>query len=107
MGFLGPPGGKPCYYYCTNLDFSSLNQGTNACQVYLNDGEGPYNFASLYSTYELEVSSTFDDSPETGVDLSQATGIELGLWIKTYGERLQGGGGANQCSQIQSLGNPC
>lgn len=67
--------GAPCYKYCTQLDFKSLEAGD--MQQHKNSF-GPYNFASLFTTYFLEVRSSSPMGGDRGIDLTGVEQIELG-----------------------------
>ena len=88
--FLCPAGaGKkvPCYYYCTNLDFSSLESGN--ADAYKDSGAGPYNFASLYGKFMLQVTDDHGMPAKGNIDLSKVDRVLVGIWLKTNGENVQ------------------
>ena len=77
----------PCYYYCTNLDFSSLESGN--ADAYKDSGAGPYNFASLYGKFMLQVTDDHGMPAKGNIDLSKVDRVLVGIWLKTNGENVQ------------------
>mmetsp|Transcript_34539 Transcript_34539/g.90886 ORF Transcript_34539/g.90886 Transcript_34539/m.90886 type:complete len:1145 (-) Transcript_34539:172-3606(-) len=78
---------RPCFHYCSGLDFASLEDG-NVQTLY--GRKSPYNFASLYSTFKLQLHNKFSsDDPvyirSAGIQLSQVKSVRIGMWLKTYG----------------------
>jgi hypothetical protein len=87
---FGPAGAgikAPCYYYCTNLDYSSLESGNVEALHY--GGAGPYNFASLYGKFMLKVTDVHGIMPaKSNIDLSKVDQVLVGIWLKTNGENI-------------------
>jgi hypothetical protein len=90
--WLSKSTGKPMFHYCTpDMDFSSLEQ-SDAPQSYA-DHNSPFNFASVFSTFELNVASdAFDEDSNGkplsvskrsfGIDLTNVKSILIGLWLR-------------------------
>ena len=79
--------GKPCFYYCTNLDFSSFDSGDAKSMFAPTD---PYNFASIFTEYNLQVYNRFQSTKpvrdrSAGIDLSAVKRLHVGFWLKTNG----------------------
>jgi hypothetical protein len=96
-------GFTPCFYYCTNLDFASL-EGGDAKNFHTTSG--PYNFASVYSSFRLVLSNKFGaDRPvgfrSQGVQLQDVSAIHIGMWLKTNGRNSQQ---MDTCDDIQRKG---
>lgn len=96
-------GPAPCFYYCTNLDFASLESGN--AKTFHTTG-GPYNFASVYSSFRLVLSNKFGaDRPvgfrSQGIQLPDVTAIHIGMWLKTNGRNNQE---LDTCDDIQRKG---
>lgn len=79
--------------YCTNLQYVDFETGGDPRDMYDGSGHGqtPYNFASLYSTFELVIfndKSTADSAANMrsrGIDLAKVSAIQVGMWLKTDG----------------------
>ena len=97
----------PCYYYCSDLEFDSLEAGS-ALDVHgepmsrYGGASGPYNFASLYSTFILELyNQNFGKDADvvyrsSHIDLADAESIQIGIWLKTNGRNTK----TIDCSKI-------
>lgn len=81
----------PCFHYCTNLDFASLEAGNS--RVFHTTG-GPYNFASVYSSFNLLLSNKVGtgrpvEFRSQGIQLQGVKAVHLGMWLKTNGRNNQ------------------
>ena len=79
---------QPSRDYCTSLDFASLESGDP--RALYPEANGPYNFASLYSSFELAVYNRESverrvDIRSRGIRLEDVQAVRLGLWLKTNG----------------------
>lgn len=86
-----PQGSAPCFHYCTNLDFASLEDG-NAKKFHTTGG--PYNFASVYSSFRLILSNKFGANQPVGfrsqgIQLQGVKAVHIGMWLKTNGRNNQ------------------
>ena len=93
-------GDSPCFHYCSNLDFGSLDQGD--VRAMYRSSSSPYNFASIYSGWNLQVYNQFDASQPVsirgrGIDLTGVRSIRVAMWLKTNGKNNQK---LLPCSQI-------
>ena len=96
--------GEPCFYYCTNLDFESLETGNAESRF---NQHSPYNFASVYSAWDLQVYNHWSSDAKTsvrsaGLDLSKVTKLHLGIWLKTNGENNQKLDTCDRVGQVSS-----
>jgi len=71
-------------YYCTIADFEQTYQNSYFLE---NDFSGPYNSASLFTNFELSVTSDASAKPTPfgryGIDLRGMTAIHIGFWLMT------------------------
>ena len=94
----------PCFQYCTDLDFSSLESGDVASIAH--GKQDPYNFASLFSSYNLVVHNGLGtevsvQSRSVGIDLGHVKTIRLGMWLKTNGDNSMA---RDTCNAIGNIG---
>jgi len=86
-------------YYCTNADFEQTYQNSHLS----NDPSGPYNSASLFTNFELSVTSDASPRPTPfgryGIDLRGVTAIHIGFWLMTTDAP---DGPDDQCSEMCS-----
>ena len=101
--FTGSVNLCPCYWYCTNDIFESFEG------YYSQSGDktGSYNFASLYSGFQLRVTArakgldTKDD-----VDLAGAEEVKLGMWLRQTQLNFANSQTAYYCDNIGDA-SPC
>lgn len=94
----------PCYWYCTNDIFESFEGYYSQSS----DNTGSYNFASLYSGFQLRVTARAKglDSKDD-VDLAGAEEVKLGMWLRQTQQNLDSyGGTAYYCDNIGDA-SPC
>jgi len=80
-------GPVPCFHYCTDLDFASLEAG-NAKAFHTTSGS--FNFASVYSSFRLTIFNKFGANQPVevrsmGIRLQDVKAIHIGMWLKTNG----------------------
>ena len=80
-------------YQCTNLDLGSLEAGN--VRAMHRSLSTPFNFASIFTTYELSITNRFTeagvpvDVRSRGIDLTKVKSVRLGLWLKTNGRNTR------------------
>ena len=100
--FTGSVKECPCYWYCTNDIFESFET-----DYYSQSGgnTGSYNFASLYSGFQLRVTAPYGtESNKDDVDLAGAEEVKLGMWLRQTQRNLDNG--QTYCDNIGDA-SPC
>ena len=70
---------SPPMFYCTTEDYEGSYENGDPGD----NPTGPYNSASLFSSFELTVTSDGSSLNNWGIDLSGVTAIHIGFWLMT------------------------
>ena len=81
-------------WYCTTEDYEKSYEDGDP-----GDSTGPYNSASLFSSFELTVTSDGSSLNNWGIDLSGVTAIHIGFWLMTTFAPEEG---KDQCQEMCS-----
>ena len=65
-------------FYCTKEQYDESYENGGTART-----PGPYNSASLFSSFELTVTSSGESGTNWGINLTDVTTIHIGFWLMT------------------------